>query len=356
MLARLADARGASWNDLVRDIGPWLGSPGKTRPAQVRATLQAALRDIERQGGVAISGDRYELTGGGRAMATAALGASKLPKTWSEVRATWLVAAALGLDGAAASRAKALSRPAGLRAAVLEKEFGLASKGTLSPSRLRSALAARALERAFGGKIDLGAGRGNGLSAKAGRQLASQLLAAPRSFGTDGRLIAALAAEKAGSRRTDAESVRNALLARFVSGPPDAGAQVERIEATATTRAADAPPPNGVGTAPRRPAAALRPDLAGFARAVQDAARAKAEGWPGSRKAYIAHVWQAIHASHPEWGLSEIEFKGMLAEAHRTGHVVLANADLKNKQRLADVERSALVYKNAVLHFVRVED
>ena len=86
------------------------------------------------------------------------------------------------------------------------------------------------------------------------------------------------------------------------------------------------------------------------------AARACAAGWPGNRKAYISHVWQAIRAAHPEWALSEIEFKGMLAEAHRTGHVVLANADLKSKRALPELQESALVYKNTVLHFVRVAD
>ena len=63
------------------------------------------------------------------------------------------------------------------------------------------------------------------------------------------------------------------------------------------------------------------------------AARTRAEGWPGNRKAFISQVWDAIRTSHPEWGLSEIEFKCMLAEAHRAGQLVLADADLKDKQQ-----------------------
>ena len=58
----------------------------------------------------------------------------------------------------------------------------------------------------------------------------------------------------------------------------------------------------------------------------------------------------------PHWGLSEIEFKCMLAEAHRSGHVVLASADLKNKENIKELESSAISYKNTVWHFVRVED
>ena len=99
-----------------------------------------------------------------------------------------------------------------------------------------------------------------------------------------------------------------------------------------------------------------RPDLNEFARAVKGAASSRAEGWPGSRKAYISHVWQAIRSAEPHWSLSEIEFKCMLAEAHRLGAVVLANADLKDKKNMAEIESSAVPYKNTVWHFVRVED
>ena len=88
---------------------------------------------------------------------------------------------------------------------------------------------------------------------------------------------------------------------------------------------------------------------------VLSAAGARAEGWPGNRKAFISHVWTAVQEAHPEWGLTDIEFKAMLAEAHRTGHVVLANADLKDKRSMKDLQDSAVAYKNTVWHFVRVE-
>ena len=45
----------------------------------------------------------------------------------------------------------------------------------------------------------------------------------------------------------------------------------------------------------------------------------------------------------------------MLVEAHRSGQVMLANADLKNRTDLADFQRSAVTYKNTVWHFVRLE-
>ena len=65
--------------------------------------------------------------------------------------------------------------------------------------------------------------------------------------------------------------------------------------------------------------------------------------------------FQRVRERHPEWGLSEIEFKCMLAEAHRAGRLLLANADLKDDGSLRDVAESALAYKNAVFHFVRVD-
>ncbi len=46
----------------------------------------------------------------------------------------------------------------------------------------------------------------------------------------------------------------------------------------------------------------------------------------------------------------------MLAEAHRLGAIVLANADLKDKKNITEIENSAVLYKNTVWHFVRVED
>ncbi|MFZ1101648.1 MAG: hypothetical protein WAN86_02020, partial [Hyphomicrobiaceae bacterium] len=108
--------------------------------------------------------------------------------------------------------------------------------------------------------------------------------------------------------------------------------------------------------APQRPAATARPlDLPGFASEVRRCAAGEAQGWSGDRKAYISRVWRSLREQRPDWGLSEIEFKGMLAEAHRLGQLALANADLKDASNIKDVQDSALVYKNAVFHFIRVD-
>ena len=81
----------------------------------------------------------------------------------------------------------------------------------------------------------------------------------------------------------------------------------------------------------------------------------QAQGWVGDRKAYISHVWRALDRLRSDWGLSEIEFKCMLVEAHRSGQLALVNADLKDKNSIKDVQESAVVYKNTVFHFVRVD-
>ena len=99
-----------------------------------------------------------------------------------------------------------------------------------------------------------------------------------------------------------------------------------------------------------------RPDPEGFAQAVLAATAATAEGWSGDRKAFISKVWAELLQSHPEWALSEIEFKCMLTEAHRTGLLTLVNADLKDKLALKEIQQSAVVYKNTVWHYVRAAD
>jgi hypothetical protein len=107
--------------------------------------------------------------------------------------------------------------------------------------------------------------------------------------------------------------------------------------------------------APPVPVEMGRPDLAGFAQEVRQLSAARAQGWPGNRKAYISQVWQLVRERCSKWGLSEIEFKCMLIEAHRAGRLVLAHADLKDASNICELQDSAVAYKNAVFHFVRVD-
>ncbi len=364
LLARAAGETGATQSELARDLGPYVTH--KLTPAAWREALAHATAGLTIDGAISVSRNRVELTPQGREALVRELGGKALPKTWTDIRDTRLVAHALGLGALSATRLKALAKPDGLRAAILQRAFGLPLKSATSASaaKLRQALAVVALERAFGNKLKGTLSGRTGLAPKAGRLLAGQLARRPRDFGTDGRLVAALAAEQVGAFQLDADALRTAILRDYVARglpndqpPPAKAAEPAPTPAQAkpVLVAAEPASPQAARTPAARPPAASRPDLSGFADVVLSAASARAEGWPGNRKAFISHVWTAVQETHPEWGLSDIEFKAMLAEAHRTGYVVLSNADLKDKRSMKDLQDSAVAYKNTVWHFVRVE-
>jgi len=273
-----------------------------------------------------------------------------LPRTWDNVLGVRLLAKSLGLERESGKRLAALATTDGLRAAIVQKAFGLKIKGIPSSSRLRAALAAVALARAFGNKFKAEAAGKTGFSPKASRLLAAQLAKKPRDFGTDSRLVAALAAERVGAAQSGLGALRLAVLRRYLDGPETPAAPARRPPAKAPL-----PRPRLVEPEPSTPPPMGRPDLAGFAQEVRRHAGDKAQGWSGDRKAYISHVWHTVRERRPEWGLSEIEFKCMLTEAHRTGSLALANADLKDNSSIKDLQDSAVVYKNAVFHFIRVD-
>jgi hypothetical protein len=353
VLVRVASAgQGVAKADLVGDFAPL--AVHRLPAGHWRALIERELAALADAGLVTAKAARIEATEAGLARAAIFLGLKgNLPRSWGEVRDVRLVAKILGLEREAARRLKALATPDGLRAAILQRAYKLKIKGVPTASRLRSALAAVALERAFGNKVQAGLAGKLGLSAKAGRLLAGQLSRRPRDFGTDRRLVAALAAEHVEAAQTDLEALRLALLRRFIEEGESGAAKPEPKRKPAAPSVARPRPTPVPVAAPVE--IAVRPDLAGFAQEIRSHAAARAQGWPGDRKAYISHIWHHIRDIRSEWGLSEIEFKAMLAEAHRAGHVVLANADLKDDACAKDLQDSALAYKNAVFHFIRVD-
>jgi hypothetical protein len=369
VLARLALGDGTTRSELSRDLGPIAGGPAG------RLAVDVELAALVRAGHAMENRSRFSPTPNGLKVASIALGSKAMPRTWAELRDVRLVASALGIAQEPPGRLKQLAKPDALRAAILASTYGFKLRGPTTPSKLRAELALVALERAFGNKIKSGLPTRGGFNAKTSRTLAGQLLARPRDAGTDSRLITALAAEAAGSAKPDAEALRVAVLRKFAglttvtagsqttAAPPSTAtparpagtiAQRRQSPTPASTDPVEPEPSATAGLA--RPAAASRPDLPGFAAAVQVAARTCADGWPGNRKALVSRVWQAISAAHPGWGLSAIEFKAMLAEAHRTGHLVLATADLRDKSLLKELQESAITYKNTVWHQLRVAD
>lgn len=367
ILVRASLGTGATRTELVRDIRP-LVLP-ELPPAAWRARADAEIAELGRQGLAIDAKNRLKATAFGTAQAAAIVGCAMDAKTnWARVRDELLLAGALGLDPAEPTIAKALANADALPILIVQQAFGLGNGKIMSMAKLRASLAVRALERAFGNQIKSGLGSGGGLAPKASRLLAGQLSKAPREFSSDGRLIAALAAEQLDAANGECETLRQALLRRHFAAQLAAHAAPTQTSTPRMQPPAQpiAKPPNAHpsagtvandrGEANARPLPAARPDLPGFIRHVQLAANRRAEGWPGNRKAFISHVWQEIKSTHPAWALSEIEFKGMLAEAHRTGGLVLANADLKDKKNIQEFENSAIQYKNTVWHFVRVEE
>jgi len=304
--------------------------------------------------------NRLHATAGGRRQAQHFLGAAPASgDDWPEVRDGALIARALGTPGLPVRRLKALGKIDGLRSAIVIAAHGLKPRAAASASRLRNDLALLALDRAFGNRLQRDLGAKSGLSAKAARLLAGQLSARPRDFGSDSRLVAGLAAEAAGVTSSTLPALRLALLRRFVAGDLEWPIAVSRGQEAPAKPAA---PP--VASAPAvvqrlRPAPTPtgRPDPEAFAHAVRRMARPLATGgWSGSRKVYISQVWAAVQKQHAGWGLSEIEFKAMLTEAHRTGLLVLGTSDLRDKHDLEEIQASATVFKNTVWHFVRIDD
>ena len=363
ILVRIAAEGGATRAQVASDLAPLFTH--KLSPVDWRRLAEKEVGHLIARGLVVETRNRLAPTEAGAADAARYLGHRAWePKAWAELRDIALVAKGLGLEKEPPARLKPLARVEGLRTLIVQKAFALPGKKNVPPTKLRAQLAVVALERAFGNRIKAGFGKGSALSAKAGRLLAGQLSKNPRAFTTDAKLVAELAAEHAGAKDATLDALRTGILRGLGARALEAGAETGTQEAerapmpvVVAAPAALKPAANDpVPAAERAPAPSTRTDLPEFARAVQKAAAARAEGWPGNRKAYISHVWDAVRASYPSWQVSEIEFKCMLAEAHRAGALVLANADLKDKRNMDALESSAVPYKNTVWHFVRVEE
>ncbi len=300
-------------------------------------------------------------------------GRGAFPRSWTEARDVRLIARALGVEAEPAAKLKKLAKPDGLRAAILIKAFDLKIRGAASPVRLRQALAKVALARAFGHDVSMAEsvkrddGK-TGLSAKDGRALASRLGRASTRYRTDARLIAGLAADFVGAAKLDMVALQTAILRRYVTKgdvqpplsklnrkakplkpvlvPTPSPAPVTRVATLVQT---------SVPVLAATPAAPIRPSLDAFVADVIRLATPIAEGFIGNRKAFISRLWTIIAVDRASWGLSEVEFKCMLTEAHRLGGLVLANADLRDDRNLEDVQRSAVSYRNTVFHYVRVD-
>jgi hypothetical protein len=335
-LARCAAEGGATNAEIARDLTPYFSH--RQSPSEFRETMGAAREAIAAAAYADETRSRLTLTDAGLDRVKAWLGTRDLPGDWAEVRDTHLTARALGQPDMPATRRKLLSRPDGLRMAIVQKAYDLRLRRVPTPARVRAALAGVALKRSFanasGPEFDVN----GGVDANASRLLAGQLARRPQDFGTDTRLIAALAAEAIGAVQTDVATLRLLLIRQLVSDAFGAGPGAPASETAAPTQATS-----------------NAPDLETFVAAVKTAAEGSASGWPGNRKAFISTVWSTLRSERPDWSMDETDFKTRLVEAHRAGLIVLANADLKSAEDRDQVQRSATTYKNTVWHLIRLE-
>ena len=336
VLARVASAlRGATKAEIAADLAP---IAGRTPPAQWRADIERELAGLIAAGLLTGTPAKAQASNAGKAEAAKFLGLKgDVPHVWSTLCDERLVAVALGLKNAPPRRLKALGTAEGLNGAIVEVAFDLKIKGVATPARLREALAATALKRAFGDKGSAGLAGKLGLSAKASRLLAAQLSREPARFrhrhaassprslpSTSAPALPTPAACAPPCCASTSAQRRRPHLPSPRSGERPAGAPRParhtlraHLQPVAAAAAAATPAP----TAPPAPTSQGRPDLPGFASEVRRHAASQARGWSGDRKAYISHVWRNVREKRPEWGLSEIEFKCMLAEAHRAGQL-----------------------------------
>lgn len=373
VLMRVA-ANDASRAELQRDLLPLFGK--QMSGTAFRKAAELAISRLTRDGLALDAKGRICVTSEGLLVAASS---PLLPKDQQALKQGWptlrglLALTALGIDQPTTAQIKATGRNVGLAAMVIQSHFDFSLARVQSANALRGALAVIALERAFGDRIKTGLGTGKGLPGKAGRVLAGQLFDPPREFSSDGKLVLALAADLVEATDSSVDALQIALIRSLAE--PDTGLSSDGATAKANggrasskkrSKAAKRRVPEAANdTAPGAhldDSGAIAsgeispPDMQEFAGAVLDAARPVSEGWPGNRKAFISLVWRAIRNSRPHWGLSEVAFKTMLSEAHRSGLVVLASADLKGRSDRKELEDSKILYKNTIWHFVRVED
>ena len=316
-------------------------SANKLSPAEWRVRTEAALARLADGTHLRENRGRYRTSEEGAQVVASFLGEKEArARAWSEQRDLWLVAKALGVDATKPSLRKALTRPEGLSALIVQQAFGLSLREALSPSKLRTALALVAQERAAeNGKAPRKTGA---LSTEASRKLAAQLLQSRARFfhrrpphcGAQPPSKWAPRAPRsrccgsgfcAGSpRRTRSPAAksrrRRGRIARFGKGPPApwSGAIFRRCAHR--------------GTPPRR----------GLARQPQGVYLSGLEG--DSRRRTLSGV-SPRSSSRACWPKP-------IGRASSCSPTPIS----RTARNIKELEESAILYKNTVCHFVRVED
>src|SRR5262245_36514021 len=169
VLVRIASAgRGMARAELADDLAPLVSH--RLASPRWRALLDQEVDALAAAGLVTAGGARLEASPAGMTRAAIFLGLQgNLPMACDAVVNVRLIVRALGLERETGRRIATLATPDGLRAAIVQKAFGLKIKGVATSSRLRAGLAAVALARAFGNQFKAEPSDKVGFSAKAGQ-------------------------------------------------------------------------------------------------------------------------------------------------------------------------------------------
>jgi hypothetical protein len=292
---READARKSLYAVAARDC----------TASEWQEQFAVALAELRAAGSV--EADRLALTERGRAQLARALGLRSLPEapSWAQFRRKYLPRLFLELPESSAVPNCA--------AAVLAERLGVPYDGRSAPARVADAWLANTL----------------GLQKLSLDELRKKLLA--RELGlperrTTAELYRLAATQLADAPKGDPNSVLDALARRWLLGEVDAPAR-------------DSSPPQQA--------------LGHFVRRVRQAADSAQARHFGPEKVFIGSVWQALAAEPDMARLGEEGFKRLLVEAHRSGSLVLARADLVAAMDPRDVRSSETKHHNATYHFIQ---
>ena len=210
-----------------------------------------------------------------------------------------------------------------------------------------------ALERAFGNTVKADLQQGSSLSAQ-GRARARRPAPAQPARVQHRRQARRRARRRAGRRRAPRAGDAAPRASCAGSRPkraPHAGHRNPSSRAKMAARVARPAQASRPVALPCRSA----PDLAQFSARRVKRGRTRAEGWPGSRKAFISQVWEAIRTAS---GVGSLRDR---VQVHAGRGAPRGPACPRQRRSQGQAEHqgsrgSAVLYKNTVWHFVRVED
>ncbi len=258
-----------------------------------------------------------QLTDLGRECALRVLSATSLPTgvTWQLLKKRYLVAAALGIQPRSKQEWERLGTADGLRAALLTKHYQLPLAPVPTIARVLHALAWMQLTKAHDTTQPLEK------DFTRNAVISATLL--------DGRPSkqpeAVLAARVVGSASSQADSVREAVIGRWLR--------------------------NGL----HPPADQSLSALTDFCTRVRESAARMTTGKFGEHRVFISYLWDRFRQDHADAELTREAFDKRLVEANREGLLALSRADLVSGMNVEDVQQSEIRLPHTTFHFVRTD-